>query len=257
MHVLLTNDDGVHAQGLWAVAEEIQKDSRISRLDIIAPAMQQSGVSHSITYLTPLTPKRTVVKNREVWVVDGTPADCVKLGIMSLLEQPPDLVISGINEGLNSGMNAIYSGTVAAAREATFFNIPAAALSLEYESELDFQHAALLSISRILDLLQNLLSQEAGKTLLNVNIPASALSSDQDNDPVCWKVVPMKLTRHKDPYIVGRDPKQRTYYWSTDQPFVEVPGAGTDVDSIASGAITITPMSFDLTDYDLLKNLKL
>lgn len=256
MHILLTNDDGVHAEGLWAAAVELQKDPRVSCLEIIAPAIQQSGVSHSITYLTPLAPKRTIVHNQEVWIVDGTPADCVKLGIMSLLDRRPDLVISGINEGLNTGINAIYSGTVAAAREATFFNLPAAALSLEYATKLDFQCAAALSVTRTLDLLEKLLVEKSGNPLLNVNIPTSALASGENRESVHWKFVPMKLTRHNDPYIARLDPKQREYYWSTDQPFIESPGADTDVDSIAAGAITVTPMSFDLTDYKWLKDLE-
>ena len=256
MHVLLTNDDGIHAEGLWAVSEELQRDTRVSRLDIIAPAIQQSGVSHSITYLTPLTPTRTTVREKQVWIVNGTPADCVKLGVMSLLDRRPDVVISGINEGLNTGINAIYSGTVAAAREATFFDIPAAALSLEYAQDMDFHRASLLSTGRILGLLTELRGQESGKTLLNVNIPTSAVIPCDGSDEVYWKVVPMKLTRHDDPYTVGQNPKQGDYYWSTDQPFVELPGADTDVDSIAGGAITVTPMSFDLTNHRMLRKLQ-
>ena len=256
MHVLLTNDDGIHAEGLWAVSDELQRDSRVSRLDIIAPAVQQSGVSHSITYLTPLTPTRTTVREQQVWIVNGTPADCVKLGVMSLLDRRPDVVISGINEGLNTGINAIYSGTVAAAREATFFDIPAAALSLEYAHDMDFHRASLLSTGRTLGLLKELRGQESGKTLLNVNIPTSAVILSDVSDEVYWKIVPMKLTRSDDPYTVGQNPKQGNYYWSTDQPFVELPGADTDVDSIAGGAITVTPMSFDLTNHRVLRKMQ-
>jgi len=257
MHVLLTNDDGIHAEGLWAVADLLAEDQRVSRLEVIAPAVQQSGVSHSITYLTPLTPKRALVNNRQVWIVDGTPADCVKLGIMSLLDQRPDVVLSGINEGLNTGINAVYSGTVAAAREATFFHVPAGAISLEYSDEMEFQDAARLTVNRTLTMLQKLVAAKSGNTLLNVNIPTSAVIPVNEASSVHWKVVPMKLSRHEDPYLVRQDPKQQNYYWSTDQPFVELPGAENDVDSIAGGAITVTPMSFDLTDYKALKNLDL
>ncbi len=256
MHVLLTNDDGIHAEGLWAVAEELQKDPRVTCLDIIAPAVQQSGVSHSITYLKPLAPTRTIVREQQVWVVNGTPADCVKLGMMSLLDRRPDVVISGLNEGLNTGINAIYSGTVAAAREATFFGVPAAALSLEYTKDMDFQRASLLSTAATLGLLKELRIQTTGNTLLNINIPTSAVMPGDVKDEVSWKVVPMKLTRNDDPYTVGKDPRQRSYYWSTDQPFVELPGAATDVDSIAGGAITVTPMDFDLTNHKVLRSLK-
>jgi len=257
MHVLLTNDDGIHAEGLWAVAESLTEDPRVTRLDVIAPSVQQSGVSHSITYLSPLTPKRALVNNRQVWIVDGTPADCVKLGVMSLLPQRPDVVLSGINDGLNTGMNAVYSGTVAAAREATFFHIPAAAISLEYSDEMEFQSVARLTVNRTLTMLEKMVAAKSGSTLLNVNIPTSAVAPAGEGNSVHWKVVPMKLSRHEDPYLVRQDPKQQNYYWSTDQPFVELPGAENDVDSIAAGAITVTPMSFDLTDYKALKNLDL
>ncbi len=259
MHVLLTNDDGIYADGLWAVVRQLEADSRVSRLDIIAPAVQQSGVSHSVTYLTPLTPKRAVVRHKDVWIVDGTPADCVKLGVMSLLEKRPDVVISGINDGLNTGINAILSGTVAAAREATFFQIPAVALSLEAAGTMDFERAAELSVPRVLTLLQRSLGLDVDRfvSLLNVNIPASVVEPAVDDDVAPWKVVPMKLTRHDDPYLVRQDPKQRDYYWSTDEPLVEAPGANTDVDSIAAGAITVTPMSYDLTDHKQLQQLEL
>ena len=255
MFVLLTNDDGIHAEGLWAAAEELRQDRRVTRLEIIAPQVQQSGVSHSITYLSPLVPTRETVRGQSVWVVNGTPADCVKLGVMQLLDQRPDLVISGINEGLNTGINAIYSGTVAAAREATFFRLPGVALSLEYAQEMVFSTAASISVPRVLGMVESMTVTSGGTGLLNVNIPQSAANPEGSAEKPIWKYVPMKLTRHDDPYITGTDPKQRHYYWSTDEPFAELPGADTDVDSIAAGAITVTPMSFDLNDYRMLQQL--
>ena len=257
MHVLLTNDDGIQAQGLWAVARQLMSDSRVSRLDIIAPQVQQSGVSHSITYLTPLTPSRTVLHGKEVWTVNGTPADCVKLGVMSLLDARPDMVISGLNEGLNTGINSIYSGTVAGAREATFFAISGVALSLEYGPQMDFEAAAAKVIPRAISMVTSLLQQGHQATLLNINVPQSAVMNEKDSELATeWKTVPMKLTRHDDLYLKRQDPKQREYFWSTDKPFVELPGDNTDVDSVAGGAITVTPMHFDLTDYKLLQNLE-
>ena len=174
---------------------------------------------------------------------------------MQLLDQRPDLVISGINEGLNTGINAIYSGTVAAAREATFFGLPSVALSLEYAQEMVFSTAASISVPRVLGMIECMTLASGGTGLLNVNIPQSAVSPEDSAEKPIWKYVPMKLTRHDDPYVTGADPKQRHYYWSTDEPFVELPGADTDVDSIAAGAITVTPMSFDLNDYRMLQQL--
>ena len=118
-----------------------------------------------------------------------------------------------------------------------------------------FSTAASISVPRVLDIVESMTIASQGTVLLNVNIPQSAVNSEDPAKRPIWKYVPMKLTRHDDPYVSGADPKQRQYYWSTDEPFVELPGANTDVDSIAAGAITVTPMSFDLNDYRMLQQL--
>ena len=258
MNVLLTNDDGIDAAGLWSVYEQLQRDPRITSISIIAPAVEQSGVSHSVTYLEPLVPRRCVRHGHPVWIVPGTPADCVKLGLVHLLDPRPDVVISGMNAGLNSGMNIIYSGTVGAAREANFFNIPSVAVSLEEGSEMNFQAAAQLVMGRVVDLFSHVLKQPLarGTGLININVPQSAVAQYDQGDQPRWEAVGMKLIRHDDEYAQRTDPRGRSYYWSTDQPCIDPSVVDTDVDALAADRVTVTPLQFDLTDYDMLKQLQ-
>src|SRR5258706_10633413 len=131
MKILLTNDDGIHAPGLRALRKELQK---LGEVTVVAPAGEQSAVGHSVTLLTPLIIQEVFDEMKEFigWAVDGRPADCVKLALLELLPDPPDLVVSGMNAGSNAGINVLYSGTVAAAIEAAFFRQVSIAVSLEY-----------------------------------------------------------------------------------------------------------------------------
>src|SRR5689334_14701431 len=130
MHILLTNDDGVYAPGLRALRAELKK---LGRVTVVAPAGEQSAVGHSITLLTPLLVQEVLDEHNQPmgWAVEGRPADCVKLALMELLPEPPDLVVSGLNAGSNSGINVLYSGTVAAAIEGAFFRQTSIACSQE------------------------------------------------------------------------------------------------------------------------------
>jgi len=127
--ILLTNDDGIYAPGLAALETELRN---IGDVTIVAPATEQSGVGHSITFLKPLVCKEVFDGDRRRgWAVEGSPADCVKIGLFEFCDGPPDLVVSGINGGLNAGINVLYSGTVAAAIESACFGITSVAVSLE------------------------------------------------------------------------------------------------------------------------------
>ena len=143
MRILLTNDDGVYAPGLRALRLELKK---LGEVTVVAPAGEQSAVGHSITLLTPLLVQEVLDETNQPmgWAVEGRPADCVKLALMELLPEPPELVVSGLNAGSNSGINVLYSGTVAAAIEAAFYGHTAIAVSLEYPKPkpLDFPRAA-------------------------------------------------------------------------------------------------------------------
>src|SRR5689334_23895806 len=170
MQILLTNDDGIYAPGLQALERELRL---IGNVNVVAPATEQSGVGHSITYLTPLIAKEVFDgERRRGWAVEGSPADSVKLGIFELCPHRPDLVVSGINGGLNAGINVLYSGTVAAAIEGAFFGITSVAVSLEWEENFQFDKAADIALQVIERILAN---QGNNPTLYNLNIPTAAL----------------------------------------------------------------------------------
>ena len=207
MLILLTNDDGVYAPGLTAMESEFR---RLGDVVVVAPATEQSGVGHAITYLTPLTVKE-VFRNddgsgdrRWGWAVQGSPADCVKIGIHQFCPRPPDLVLSGINSGLNAGINVLYSGTVAAAIEGAFFGITSVAVSLEFDEHARFDKAARLAR----EIVEQILEKKGPEPqLYNLNIPTAALSGAPE---VC--VVPMNVTRYGDRFEKRIDPWGRDYY---------------------------------------------
>ena len=148
MHLLLTNDDGILAPGLEALYRAV---TDLGHVDVVAPDDSQSGVGHAISVLKPLLVRRLHVNNLfHGWSVAGRPADCVKLAMNDLLAERPDLVLSGINAGANTGINVLYSGTIAGAVEAALFGVPAIAFSLELSDELDFAMAGRVA-RRILD----------------------------------------------------------------------------------------------------------
>ena len=175
MQILLTNDDGVFAPGLRALRKELL---RLGEVTVVAPAMEQSGVAHSITLLSPLVVKQVddVDGTTLGWKVEGSPADSVKLGICELMPRPPDLIVSGINSGSNAGINVLYSGTVAAAIEGAFFKITSIAVSLELSEHFDFPHAARHAVRVIEKILAN---KPANGSLFNVNLPAHSRGEPQ------------------------------------------------------------------------------
>src|SRR5207253_7763559 len=168
MRILLTNDDGIHAPGLRAMRKELQ---HLGEVIVVAPAGEQSAVGHSVTLLTPLIIQEISDAGEFVgWAVEGRPADCVKLALLELLPEPPDLIVSGMNAGSNAGINVLYSGTVAAAIEGAFFQRPSIAVSLEYtKPKLDFPRAAALA-RRVIE--QIMARRPPAGTLFNVNIPS-------------------------------------------------------------------------------------
>src|SRR6476620_2205458 len=169
MQILLTNDDGIYAPGLRALRAELQK---LGTVTVVAPATEQSAAGHSVTLLTPLLVNEVYEDDGKTfigWAVEGRPADCVKLALLELLPDPPDLIVSGLNAGSNAGINVLYSGTVAAAIEGAFYHRTAIAVSLEYEKKIyDFQTGARYARQVIEQLLAK---KPAAGSLFNVNIP--------------------------------------------------------------------------------------
>src|SRR5262249_10171972 len=170
VRILLTNDDGIHAPGLRALRAELRK---LGEVVVVAPATEQSAVGHSITLSTPLVVQQVFDEAKEFlgWAVEGRPADCVKLALLELLPEPPDLVVSGLNAGSNAGINVLYSGTVAAAIEGAFFRQTSIACSQEYSKAAppDLARGAALA-RRVIE--QVLAHRPAGGALFNVNIPS-------------------------------------------------------------------------------------
>ncbi|RUL83886.1 5'/3'-nucleotidase SurE [Tautonia sociabilis] len=247
MRILLTNDDGVYAAGLRALHKEL---AAIGEVTVIAPALEQSGVGHSITLLDPLIVKTVddVDGSQLGLSVEGSPADCVKLAVYELLDRPPDLIVSGINHGANAGINVLYSGTVAAAIEGAFFEITSIAVSLEFGEHFDFPGAARHARRVIETILAH--TPRAG-SLFNVNIPSAARG-----EPKGIKVVPMGVGRHGEGFERRRDPRGRTYYWMTYAPPYRLEGEESDVISLADGYITVTPLQFDMTRHGQLDEVR-
>jgi len=246
MLILLTNDDGVYAPGLAALERQL---SRMGDVCLVAPATEQSGVGHSITYLTPLIVKEVFHgPTRWGWAVEGSPADCVKIGITEFCPQRPDLIVSGINGGLNAGINVLYSGTVAAAIEGAFFGITSVAVSLEFDEHAQFDKAARLACHVIGQILEQKGEQPQ---LYNLNIPTAALTGEPE-----VRVVPMDVTRYPDKYERRTDPWGRDYYWISGGPPEALAGPETDLSALAKGHVTLTPLSYNMTQRPVLAEMQ-
>ncbi len=241
MLILLTNDDGIHSAGLQALADQLQP---LGRIAVVAPDRERSAIGHALTLHAPLRADEIA---RDRWAVSGTPTDAVSLGIQSLLKENPDLLISGINKGGNMGDDLTYSGTVAAAMEATLMGVPAIAVSLAAQSFKydDFAGAASVARQMAETVLEHGLPAD---TFLNINVPAG-------------KPLGVRLTRqgkriYEDAVVENRDPRGRSYYWigAGELGFQNL--EGTDFHAVHNGYVSITPLHLDLTNYAAMDRLR-
>jgi 5'-nucleotidase len=255
MLILATNDDGVEAPGLAALAKALEKAlAPEGRVVVVAPEVEQSAVGHAITLADPIKVRKLRRNGGNWgWAVRGTPADCVKLAYWRLLEgEKPDLVVSGINRGANTGLNLLYSGTVSAATEAAFLGLTGMAFSLDsFELEADYGPAAALAAELALRVLERRMRPGA---VLNVNFPYRPDLSLTD-----CVITRQGLTRMKDNFIRRRDPRGGLYYWQATEK-VDPAGPGpdrplTDQQALAQGRVSITPIQFDLTNHRLAEEL--
>lgn len=234
MLILVTNDDGIHSPGLVALAERL---TALGRVVVVAPDRERSAVGHSLTLHSPL---RAEEIRSGYFAVDGTPTDCVNLGIHGLLKERPALVVSGINKGANMGDDITYSGTVSAAMEATLMGVPAFAVSLAGTSftAADFSVGAEFSLRLARMVMQQNLPPD---TFLNVNIPAG--------NPVGVQLTRQGKRTYSDAIVAKTDPRGRLYYWigGGELGFENAPG--TDFHAVHAGAISVTPLHLDLTNY--------
>ncbi|MBW1714673.1 MAG: 5'/3'-nucleotidase SurE [Deltaproteobacteria bacterium] len=245
MRILLTNDDGILAEGLIALYEELKGDFELS---VVAPETEMSAVGHAITLSNPLRVRR--FKRNGIFLgygVSGTPADCVKIGVQEILQQKPDMILSGINLGSNVGINLLYSGTVSAATEGAFLGIPSVALSLGTKNDPDFGFPARFSRRMIKFVKENGLKEG---TALNVNIPAIP-----EHKIKGISITTQDLVRHRDRYEKRNDPRGNSYYWLASETPVKESIRNTDLMAIKENLISITPITFDLTDLKEVKRL--
>jgi 5'-nucleotidase len=249
MKILLTNDDGIYAPGLRVLRQELLK---LGTVTVVAPATEQSAAGHSVTLLNPLLISEVFDDDGHTfigWAVEGRPADCVKLALLELLPERPDVIISGLNAGSNAGINVLYSGTVAAAIEGAFYGHTAIAVSLEYDKKIyDFPTAARYA-RRVIE--QILACKPPQGSLFNVNIPVL------ERGPVKGiKVLPQNVSPYTEKFDRRVNPRGRTYFWASPEFLCPDPHPGTDVEALAEGYITITPLKFDLTDHTRLAELQ-
>jgi 5'-nucleotidase len=244
----LTNDDGIHAPGLTALYEALREDFD---LEVVAPEAEMSAVGHAITLADPLRVQR-VYRNGTFfgYGVAGTPADCVKIAVQELLQEPVDMVLSGINSGANVGVNVLYSGTVSAATEAAFLGICSAALSLNSHQNLkpDFRFAACFSREIIRFINENGLKEG---TALNVNVPAVPPAQIAG-----VSIARQGLGRFREKYERRVDPRGNVYYWLCGETALDEDVPDTDFRLLRENWITITPIHYDLTCKEEMKRLR-
>lgn len=240
MRILLSNDDGVNASGLAALAEIF---SEMAVLDVIAPDRNRSGASNSLTLDAPLRPH--ILKNGFI-SVEGTPTDCVHLALTGYLKNRPDFVVSGINEGANLGDDIIYSGTIAAAMEARILGIPSIAVSL-HEPAVNYKTAAIVA-RQIIQRLQRYPLPAA--TILSVNVPDLPLKELRG-----FEVTRLGTRHSADPIIKGEDPRNREIYWVGPPGAGADAGPGTDFHAVKSEYVSITPIHIDLTHYSAFEKV--
>jgi 5'-nucleotidase len=245
MEILITNDDGIYAEGIYALACALKKAGNVT---VVAPDTQRSAVGHAITITDPL---RVVPAKRNGkffgYAASGTPADCVKLGIKAIMKKRPDLVVSGINLGGNQAYNILYSGTVSGATEGALLGIPSMAVSLDTFVKPDFGPAAAFAVK--LALLTRKKRLPPG-TLLNVNLPNLPAKKLKG-----VRVTNQSLTSFNDWFDKRTDPHGNTYYWMTGDYKPKDPDRDSDLNALRAGYVSVTPIQFDLTDHKFVPEL--
>ncbi len=253
MKVLITNDDGVHAPGILAVAQKFSEEGEVV---VVAPEREKSASGHAITMHKPLRVKRMKELENEIngsiYSINGTPSDCIKLGAEALINNKPDLVISGINRGANLGTDVLYSGTVSGAMEGAILGYPSLAVSIVNFEVDDYSVASNYAFY-------------IGKKLINATMPGEVLNNLLLNINVPYipesEIKGMSLThlgvrKYVDAFEKRVDPRGREYYWMAGNIIDDTSEKNADVTCISENKVSITPINYDMTDYKLLETLK-
>ncbi|MBW9151243.1 5'/3'-nucleotidase SurE [Clostridium estertheticum] len=246
MRLLLTNDDGINAKGIYALAKELEKNHEVI---IVAPDCERSACGHSITLTRPLIVKETKLKGlkAKAFSVDGTPADCVKIAINKLTDAKIDMVVSGINKGFNLGTDVLYSGTVSAAIEATIYKIPAMAVSVEFDDNTEnYDIAAKYAGVILLKATQNKINNDI---VLNVNVPMLA-----ENEIKGIKVCKIGSRLYNNKYVQSIGENNETQY-QIKGTAKDIHEEDTDTIYFKDGYVTVTPLHYDLTNFEILNDV--
>lgn len=245
MHILVTNDDGIRAPGIFTLAQELANNHQVT---VVAPAEEQSGVSHAFTFLKPLMSDPTpMMDNVKAYAVRGTPADCVKLGCFHLHDFKPDVVIAGINRGANLGTDVLYSGTASAAMEGTLMGLPSIAVSLSGSDPVHYDSAACYACQMLDYIMQNPMPENV---MLNLNVP------DLPYDEVLGlKLTKLAIRKYSNHYIHRKDPRGRHYFWLSDDIVYSGDHESDEYWNLKQYA-TVTPVSVDVTNYEYMEFMK-
>lgn len=246
MKILVSNDDGYRAAGIQQLAQALRP---LGSITVVAPDRNRSGASNSLSLEYPLRVYKENAPHGEIhFSVNGTPTDCVHLAITGLLEDEPDMVVSGINHGANLGDDVLYSGTVAAAMEGRFLGLPAIAISLASASDEHMDTAARVAAELIAKISSHKLP---GDTILNVNVPDLAFEAIQG-----FQVTRLGNRHRSEQVIPTQDPKGNALYWIGPVGQEGDAGAGTDFHAVRQGYVSITPIHTDLTQHSAIHELK-
>ena len=243
LKILVTNDDGIHSEGIIVLAKALRE---VGDVYVVAPDREKSAIAHSLTLHRPLRVDRV---RKNVYAVDGTPADCVHIGVNAVLPERPQLIVSGINKGGNLGDDITYSGTVSAAFEGTLLGIPSFAISVVSRSHFKFQPAARFAVKAAQAVMKRGLPKD---TLLNINVP----NLDEE------EIKSHKITRqgrwvHSENAVVEKvDPRGRKYYWIGGGEWIFDQRRDTDFAAVSNSHISVTPLHLDLTNYVSIRELR-
>lgn len=247
MKFLVSNDDGINSEGIIQLATSLRT---LGEVVVVAPDMERSATGHAITMHQPLRVRQVILQDLDIlaYAVNGTPADCVKMGIDILIEGKPDYVFTGINMGANLGTDVLYSGTVSAAIEGCIMGVKSVAISLLYNGIMDFTYAGKVAVE-----VGKILSQNDLKpyNLLNINIP-----NVSEKEIKGMMVTQLGHRRYIKNYEKREDPRGKAYYWLAGEIIDESFSDDTDIEATKNNYVSVTPLHYNLTSYNMMDTLK-
>ena len=247
MKILVTNDDGIFGEGIYKLAKKLTEKHEVF---VVAPDRQRSATGHAITMHHPIRANKVKFFDTDIsaWSVDGTPSDCIKLALETLLKEEPDFVISGINDGPNLGTDVLYSGTVSAAIEGAIHGIQSMAISMAYTKNIDFSVGAEFALKMVGDLKSKQLPKY---NLLNINIPQGSKEEIRKA-----KITTLGTIKYTNTFLKRYDPRGNEYYWLGGEMIDEVQDENSDINCIRDKYVSVTPIHYNLTNFQLVDTMK-